>query len=209
MNKITIDRKIIDKYPQFQIGVVIAEDIRNDSRNSIIDFCLSESQNFVLENTDSFNLKLWKHELDKHNIDSADMFADSQLSKIIRGVDLVHRNSLTDICTSITLRHCLPCVASDFDRIDGQLELSFKGGQAVYKDELGDIRKYLHYSISDRIKVSKDTANALILVEILAESQIKELERAMRHLKSIFTSNFDGVVTEYILNAESAVINIG
>lgn len=209
MKKIIVDKKIFDRYPQFQIGVVIAEDIRNDDRNSMIDFCLNESRNFVLKNMDSFNLKLWNQELDKHNIDRVGLFVDSQLHKPIRGSDLVQRNSVTDVCTSITLRHSLLCVPSDFDRIDGPLELLYKGGQGVYKDELGDIRKCLHYSFSDRIRVSKDTANALILVEILGESQIKQLERAMHHLKAMFTTSLGGVVTEYILNAKSTELRIG
>lgn len=232
--KMKISKKIIEKYPKLEIGVLIARNINNTKDNETIQDLIRKTEKNIREEINiekiieipiiakwreiykSFGAKPSKY---RNSIEAL-------LKRIVNEKNLYKINPLVDIYNYISLKYKMTVGGEDIDKIEGELVLDFaKGyeeftplgsseneppweGEIVYKDDKGVICRCWNWREGERTKLTNDTKKAVIVIEnILPEDHNKFME-AMKELKKLVEINCNANCEIKILDKENLEVDL-
>ena len=126
-----------------------------------------------------------------------------------------------EIVKYISLKYFVPCRCIDFDKISGNVKLTFAKnekpvlvigeiepkkpsiGEVVYKDEEGVITRRFNWRDAERVKVTENSKNILFIVETLT-NKAEDIENDLKNI----LKNYCEEVKTWILDKDKNIIEI-
>lgn len=234
MKNIVIENEFWDVFPNAKIGVIVCRDINNSIEDEkkygeMILNAEKEAMNY-LENpnfSDNEVIKVWRDALKKFKTKKgARASIEALLKRIHNGNHLGTINPLVDIYNSISLSYALPCGGEDIDTFVGDIRLTKAvgdedfitlgsnesappyEGEIVYKDDKGAICRCLNWRESVRTMLTENTKNAILCMELVDESRLKDLKNALEELGKRVNDNLGGTYKISILDINNKSIEI-
>lgn len=206
--KLKISEQIFKKYPETEIGVIVARDVDNSGDDKEIQLLMREVEAKIRESIDSEevleipSIAKWR-EIYKSFGAKPSKFRNSVealIKRVVRGDEIYKINSLVDLYNLISIKYKMTIGGEEIDRIEGDLVLDFaKGneefialgrdqnespweGEVVYKDNRGVVCRCWNYREADRTKLTKETKNAIIVIENNLYERSEEFKIALNEL---------------------------
>lgn len=234
MKKFIVEDDFWGLFPKAKIGVVVCYNINNSIQNkdAYKDMLINSEKEALkyLKNSEfSANevIKVWRDAFQKFKTKKgARCSIEALLKRINNGNHLGTINPLVDIYNSISLKYALPCGGEDIDTFVGDMRLtkatgneSFitlgsneseppHEGELIYKDDEGAICRCLNWRESVRTMLTENTENAILCIELVDESRLKEFENALKDLANRIQDNLGGVCKISILSNDSKEVLI-
>jgi len=225
--KFTISKKILEKYPKLNIGIVAAKGIDNKGKNKEIDSLLKEAENFIRLNFVPEQLS--KHEMISPWRTSYSEFGskpskyhssiEALMRRILKGNSIPLINKLVNLYNYLSLKHLIPMGSDDLDKVDGDISLTFAEGserfkplgspditenpdknEIVYKDSSKILCRKWNWRDCDDTKITEDSKNLIIYVEGLPPVTKKKLISVCKELADLIKTFCKGEAKYYILN---------
>lgn len=231
--KFVIDKIIFEKFPDLNIGVVIAKGIDNTGINEGIIKSIREKEAEIRQSFDAQTLSqnpkidCWRKAYSAFGAKPRDHLSSVEnLHKLIlRGADIRHINKLVDIYNLISLRHMVPLGGEDLNKIQGDIKLTTAGsnepavlllgdkdlrqpheGEVIYKDDVSAICRRFNWREADRTKLTEQTKNVILVTEGLPPTTGKDIERIANELKDTVHKYCRGEISLSILNRSNTEI---
>ncbi len=230
--KIYLTEKLIEQFPDAQIGVLVMKGCQNPPSSSEIQALLAKTQDETRgrfegqvvsqlpqiapwrEAYRQFGAKPKKYPSSIENL----------LKRVLKRENLNSINSLVDIYNIISLRHVLPVGAEDLSKMEGDLRLAVAGeneqpvqllgerearppypNEVFYTDDIGAICRRWNWKEADRTKLTNDSKDVVFVLEILPPVTPDQLKEALTDLEQLL-KHFLGLPAwsaTSILNAEN------
>ena len=207
MNFIISD-EIFEKYPNLQVGVVIAKNLDNENYNEEIkelikDIMEQKRQEIDPEKISEIpSIAKWRETYRAFNAKPSKYrnSAEALLKRILKE-DLWKINKLVDLYNYISIKHTVTVGGEDLESIEGDLILDFATGdeefialgeekdnppweeEVIYKDERGVVCRCWNYREAERTKLTNETKNAIIVIENLLPEENEKLKQATQELE--------------------------
>lgn len=230
MRRFRIESGVFEIFPKLQIGVLTFQGIDNSGggRESILKdayniFCekikdVGASHPNVLDYKDS--MKMIKRK--KGSTASIEAMA----KRAEKGGDMYSINPVVDLYNSVSLRHMITFGGEDLDKIAGDMVLGFaKGdeefiplgesensppreGELIYKDDRGAVVRSWLWREADRTKLTNETTNALIYMELVNENRVDEFQIALKEAYQLIMDELGGRGSMAVLTKDSPECSI-
>lgn len=225
--KLTIDRRICEKFPGVMVGAVavkgmdnsgVAEDVLTQLRGQ-------EARVRAAYETETLShqpkIDIWRKAYSafggkpKENRSSV----ENLYRMVLKGAELRHINKLVDIYNLISLKHMLPAGGEDTDKMRDNITLTFAGpseepvlllgerevrppheGEVIYKDAISTICRRWNWREADRTKLTEETKNCILVLEGLPPVSKDELESALKEMAGLAQKYCGASVTTAILD---------
>lgn len=230
--KFKIEEKIFEDFEKPFIGVVIACGTSNQNSNSEITKLLREAENNLRkqfegeEISEHPQIAPWREAYRKFGSKPRDFRCSIEaLSRIIlKGSEIRHISNLVDLYNLISIKYVLPVGGEDLDKMKGNLVLGYaKGdelysplgeeendpprvGEVIYKDDEGVICRRWNWREADRTKLTKETTNAILVIESLSPIPQEVAEQATKELAELVQKFCGGSIETFFLNEENREI---
>jgi DNA/RNA-binding domain of Phe-tRNA-synthetase-like protein len=190
--KFRIKKEIFNNFAGLIVGVILAKNINNKGESQEINELLQNAENKAIKEFSKLespgkhsHILPWREAYKKFGSDPHKYHCSSEalVRQVLKGRKIRHINKLVDLYNYISLKYVLTVGGEDLDKIKGDLILNFaKGdelfvrlggienepplpGEVVYKDEEGIICRRWNWREADRTKLTKETKNAIIIIE--------------------------------------------
>ena len=231
--KFIIDKKIFDKFPDLNIGVVIAKGINNSEDNDEIMNLIRSEESEIRKNFDSQTLSqnpkidCWRKAYSlfgakpKENLSSV----ENLYKLVLKGAEIRQINLLVDIYNLICLKHMVPLGGEDLDKVQGNIKLAIAGanepavlllgdkdprqpheGEIIYKDDISAICRRFNWREADRTKLTKETKNVILVAEGLLPTTKEDIEKIVNELKQFVQKYCGGKLNLFVLNKDNSEI---
>jgi len=222
-----ISEQVFNDFEGLIIGAVLAKGIDNKTDSSEIGALLLSAHNnleskFVgLESPSQHpNIIPWRQAYKKFDADPHDYRCSSEAlaRQVLKGNKIDHINKLVDLYNYISLKYIIPVGGEDLEKIKGDLVLDFakgdesfirlggseneppKPGEVVYRDEIGVVCRRWNWREAERTKLTKETKNAVIVIEGLPSISRDLIGEAIKELGELINKYCGGSVTIEILD---------
>jgi arginyl-tRNA synthetase len=218
MNKLAISKQVLEKFPNFKLGVVIAKGIDN---NGVVK--LSKLNIPVLHDP---KVQAWNEAYRTFGADPA-----KHKPSIVNLIGLANRglptiNKIVDIYNHISLKHVIPAGGSDLNKIKGNIYLRIaakkqpftalrsknieytKVGEVLYSDEEKVLTRRWNYKESDFAKFTKDTTDAILEFEALPPMTKKELDAVLKDAATLIKKHCKGKVSHFVLDKNKPTLDL-
>lgn len=229
--KITIERKIFERYIGVNIGVIIAHGLQNKGESLEIQNLLRQQETVIRNNSNLDSLgqdpkiTVWrKAYLDFGAKPKEHRSSVENLYKLVlEGICLKHINNLVDIYNLISLKHMLPAGGEDLDQVQGDIQLTLAKeneppvlllgdkearpphiGEVIYKDGLSAICRRWNWREADRTKLTEQTKNCILVIEGISPIIEQEIQIALEELKSMVEKYCGGNLVSTLLNKNNS-----
>lgn len=233
--KLKVDPKIFEHYPEVLIGVAIVYGVDNHGQEETISQLLRESEKEALSKIGSIpviehpNVMPWREAYRKFGAKPKDYPSsiENLIRRIIKKEQVRHINKLVDIYNVISLKYLLPVGGEDIDKIKGDVLLTIAGNnekpivllgekearppypnEVIYKDEEGAICRRWNWKEADRTKLTEQTTNAFLVIEVLPPVQKETLEKALTELVNLIKQYCNGKSTTALLDKNTPEVFI-
>lgn len=232
--KFKIDQKIIEKWPEVKLGIVVALGLDNTVSsvqtsvllNSQIENSRQEFSGKKLE--DQNFVKLWKQVYEDFGSSSKKYFSsiEALLTRVLDGKSLPDINPLVNFYNYASLKYKLPFGGEDLDKVVGDVSLTFATGiekgkfiggekeevclpdEVIYKDNIGFICRRWNWREANRTKFTLETQNAVIVAEILSSDYEKDLQEAINETAKFLEENNKAKTQIYYLDINNPEFEI-
>jgi lysyl-tRNA synthetase class 2 len=134
--KFTIDQKILQKYPDVKIGIVVVKNLDNNGDSEEIRAMLEEEEqkittNFSIETlTEIPAIRLWRNVYASLGSKPREYTCsiEALLRSVLNGRKIRHINRLVDLYNCISLKHVIPVGGEDLKKIKGDIFFKFASG---------------------------------------------------------------------------------
>lgn len=227
--KLRIDNEILKRFPELNIGVVVAKGIDNEGTDEEIMNLIGDRESEIREEFDvgtlsqnpriaswrnaysSFGAKPKKYRSSVENLHRM----------ILNGIQLRHINKVVDAYNYISIKHTVPVGGDDIDRVDGDITLrlakgdesftelnteetkSPREGEVIYSDDKEVLCRRWNWRECDKSKMTEDTKNIALVVEGMPPITEDELGNITTELGELVQKSCGGSVTHYILNIKN------
>lgn len=233
--KFRIDSKIFEKFPELNIGVVLAKGVSNkkvigEIQNLIRDQEKRVREQFSLESLSQHpKITVWQEAYRAFGAKPKDYKSsvENLYRLVLEGVDLRQINNLVDIYNSISLKYMLPVGGEDLDKIRGDIVLTLAGssespvlllgdkeprpphqGEVIYKDEISAICRRWNWREADRTKLTGETKNCILVIEGLPPVAKEEIKSAAEELVGLVQKFCGGEIISRVLNRNDPEVEI-
>lgn len=222
---IKVSEKIFENNPGLAIGIIRLENIDNSGDHPEIRDLLRRAEKGLRNDFESEGINNHPHILawrDAHKKfgNNPKRYAPSVWAvtkRVAKGGELPSINSLVDLYNYICLKYIVPVGGEDLDRCKGEISLAYadgdekfieiggeennppEKGEIVYKDEAGVLCRKFNWREADRTKLTKETKNAIIVIETLLPFGRKDLEAAIEEFKDLAKKYCGGSSVSVIL----------
>lgn len=194
MKKFVVDEALRKLFPTAQFGIVPVKNMKNGIdetkskmgrlKSSLSAGCIQTEKYLLKENfNENKVIKIW---LDAYSTFTDDEKACASVVQLLKTAhetgNIESVNALTDICTSDSLIWALPISTFDTDKIAGDLHLGSLNGDICFYDEMGALSFAWTSSFSERAKVTYDTKNALLIINLIDPTRAMELKACINTL---------------------------
>jgi lysyl-tRNA synthetase class 2 len=218
--KFTVDQKILQKYPDVKIGVVVVKNSNNrGDPEEIMTMCEEEEQkiatNFSIEAlTEIPAISLWRNIYASFGSKPREYRCsiEALFRSVLNGRKIRHINRLVDLYNYISLKYIIPVGGEDLEKIKGDIFFKFASGnenfvplgaqtgehpypgEVIYCDSTENVlcRRW-NWRESDRTKLSEETTNAVLVAEGFNDTvivAIKELSALVKKYCNAETQEF-------------------
>lgn len=215
MKQFIIDDSFWALFPSAQFGVVAAKNIDNTFestkskmgrlKSSLAAGCVQTGKYLAKENiNDNKVVKIWT---DAYKKFASDENAEASVVTLLKtahntgNVDSV--NALMDICNSDSLIWALPITAFDTDKIAGDLHLGTFNDDLCFYDSEGALSAAWSYSFADRAKVTYETKNAVLMINLIDTTRVLELKACLNTLVKQPVSYVGAESSSFIINTDN------
>ncbi len=233
--KFLIDSEIFKKFPGLNIGLVLCKGIDNHGSVEEVTHSVEAETHRIRENFNPETLSQqpkidsWRKAYaafggePKKNRSSV----ENLYKMVLNGVELRSINKLVDSYNYISLKYMLPLGGEDFDKMQGDVILTFasdneppvmllgdkeshspRKGEVIYKDEISAICRRWNWREADRTKLTEDTTKCILVVEGLPPVSRGEIEKATLELKEMIQTHCGGNLNHFILNSELSQVEL-
>ncbi len=209
------------------------KDINNKNQSLEIKNLLREAENQLRNNFDAESInqhphiKAWREAHKKFGNDPK-RYAPSVWAvtkRVVKGGEIPTINNLVDLYNYICLKYIVPVGGEDLDKCEGDILLTYaKGdenfieisgnennspeeGEIVYKDNQGVLCRKFNWREADRTKLTEDTKNAIIVIEVLPPLERQILEEAVNEFKELVQKYGGGNLSSFILDINNTSID--
>ena len=226
--KFKIDDKIFEKFPELNLGIVIAKGVNNKNNNEEIMNMIRNKEKEIRENfnteTLSQNPKIdaWRKAYSSFGAKPKKYkcSVENLYRMILDGIELKHINKVVDVYNYISIKHIIPMGGDDLDKIDGNITLKFaqgnepftelnseetknpKEGEVIYADDKEVLCRRWNWRECNKSKMTEDTKNVALVVEGLSPFTKEEIEKIVKELAELVQKYCNGEIKTYILNNE-------
>ncbi len=221
-----IEKEIFEKFPDLNIGTLVARGIDNRDRADEIMGWIKDMQEEIRNKFDSETLsdvpkiKTWRKAYaafgakpKKHKSS-----VESLYRLILKGIDLRSINKIVDIYNFISIKHMIPLGGDDVSNIEGDIELKFangdehftplnseltesvKPGEIVYIDERDVLCRRWNWRECDRTKMTEETSEVLLVAEGLPPVTRNEVTAVVEELDELVKMFCGGEIQTFILD---------
>lgn len=227
--KFKINPKIFTDFDNPVIGVIVVRGIDNKKDHPEIQKMLRTEENNLREKLKNIevsehpHIAPWRETYRKFGSKPRDFRCSTEaLTRVVlRGSEVRKISTLVDLYNLISIKYILPVGAEDLDKMRGDLELTFaegsenytplgeeendppQKGEVIYKDDIGVICRRWNWREGDRTKITKETKNAVVVLESIASISIKE---AVAELADLIKKYCGGEIFVYYLDKNSPQI---
>ena len=224
-----INKKIFEKYPSLNIGLIIAKGINNTGENADILSMLSEQSKLIKSKYNIETLKeipkiqAWRKAYKEFGAKPKKYkcSVENLYRMILEGVELRHINKIVDIYNYISLKYVVPVGGDDTDKIDGNISLRFasgeeqfirlnsdkidhpKNGEVVYADDKEVLCRRWNWRECDKSKMTEDTKNVALVIEGLSPTTKEEVNLIVNELAELVEKFCGGEIEKYILDSDN------
>jgi DNA/RNA-binding domain of Phe-tRNA-synthetase-like protein len=220
---------IFEQYPDTQIGVVVARGLDNSGQFEELANLIRTAEGEVRENLAGITVSQHPHVLPWREAYRAfgakpkkyPSSIENLLKRVLKGEELRPINPLVDLYNVVSLRHLIPAGGEDLAQMQGDLRLTIAGEdepavtmlgekearppyakEVIYADDIGAICRRWNWKEADRTKLTADTTEAVLVLEILPPVSADVLTAAMADLVELI-----GQFCGKSATTESAILN--
>lgn len=144
--------------------------------------------------------------------------------RVLKGGALPNINTLVDLYNIVSLRYLLPVGGEDLDHCSGDIVLNRatgnepfvplgetqneppESGEVIYKDAEGVLCRKMNWREADRTKLTQETANAVLVIESLQESD--PLPTILAELQELVDKFAGGTTTTFLLEGKNTAVEL-
>ncbi|MFZ3077897.1 MAG: phenylalanine--tRNA ligase beta subunit-related protein [Candidatus Aenigmatarchaeota archaeon] len=233
--KFIIADEVLEKYPEYVCGIVVARNIDNRGLSGeILQMIKNEEARIKLD----FNLETlaqhpfvqnWRKVYSSFGSRPAEFRASSEalIRRTLKGNSVSHISRLVDIYNFISLKYRTPVGGEDLEKISGNLRLRFAdgsekfiplgseknenpdAGEVVYvDDEKNVLCRRWNWRESEITKLTENTKSAIIVIEALPPLAENDVMRALGDAAGL-VKKFCGAETKiFVLSSKNMEIEI-
>jgi len=209
--KFKIDPQIFEKFPELNLGIVVAKQISNTGTSKELMELLKTEQNRIKSNfsteTLSQNPKIdaWRKAFSSFGAKPKKYkcSVENLYRMILEGIELRHINKLVDLYNYISLKHMIPVGGDDTDKVSGRIQLTIatgnekfiqlnsddvknpKAGEVVYCDDEEILCRRWNWRDADATKVTEQTKNAVLFIDGLPPITRKKIEEIQVEIQDL------------------------
>jgi lysyl-tRNA synthetase class 2 len=234
MKKLSISKKVLDKFPKLNLGIVIAKNIDNKGSDEKIYHLIQEIEDMIkLDFTPEAVAKHplispWRTAYSEFGSkpSSYHCSVESLMKNILKEKATPKINKSVDISNYLSLKHLVPMGVQDIDKIKGNISLTLsKGtetfvplgsknkespdkGEVIYKDSDEVLCRRWNWRDSEKAKVDDTAKNVIYYIDALPpvnKAKIKEILRDIIDLLNMFCKPEETSI--YFLDKDNADIS--
>ncbi len=232
--KFRIDQKIFQDFGKPFIGVVVVKDVDNKGNDPEISLLLRKAEADLQKQLEGIEIPThphiapWREVYRKFGSKPRDFRSSVEaLTRIIlRGGEIKNISKLVDLYNLISIKYMLPVGGEDLDKMKGDLVLGYaKGneeysalgedlndppqkGEVIYRDDLGVICRRWNWREADRTKLTKDTKNAILVIESLSPIPQDIAEKATKELSELVQKYCGGSIKVFYLTEKTREVMV-
>ena len=232
--KLIIDKQIFEKFPDLNIGVVVARGLDNSGEDKEIYKLLQEVEALIKQT-------FIPEELSKHPMISPWRVAYSDFGakpkkyhssiealtrRITSGESLPKINKLVDLYNYISLKYTVPMGGDDIDQVEGDIQLTVaKGdetfkqigsdeaknpneGEVIYRDSKDVLCRRWNWRECDKTKMTEKTKNAVIMIEGLPPVTKEKIDEISKDLAGSVETFLGGKTKVHLLNKSNPEVEL-
>jgi lysyl-tRNA synthetase class 2 len=206
--KLTISKRVLNKFPKLKLGIVIAKGIDNKGSDIKIYNLLEEAGDLIKFDFTPANIaehpliSPWRAAYSDFGSkpNKYHSSVEALMRNILKGRETAKINKAVDISNYLSLKYLVPMGVQDLDRIDGNISLTIaKGdegfktigsmekerpdkGEVVYKDSKDVLCRRWNWRDADKAKVSERTRNVIYYIDALPPVTKKRLKEILRDI---------------------------
>lgn len=236
MKKITVETNFWELFPEAQINVLMVKDVDNQNTEEEQDYFIEllkngkkEARKFLTEETFNNNSVVdeWRKAFSLFKTKKgARSSIEALLKRVNQDKEFSPINPLVDIYNSVSLTYGLPCGGEDLHAIQGDLHLGkAQGGESfrplgseedspalpkeiIYYDNEGAICRCLNWREAQRTMLTKDTTDAILVIEAINPVQAQRANEAIVALKNLVDTYFEIESSVLTLTKTNASVSI-
>ncbi len=230
MRKFRIEEAVFDLFPDLKIAVLIFSNINNKHNFTEVEYenIYHEIYEMISKIGDSHpyieDYRKAMTQIIRKKGSAASI--DAMVKRLKTGGKLRPVNPVVDLYNFISLKHLFTCGGEDLDKLVGNMVLRFaKGdesfvalgeaenksprkGELIYSDDQGAVVRSWLWREADRTKITNESQNVLLYLELVNESRDEEFVNAIMELKNMVCEKLGGTVMSEILSKDIKECNI-
>ncbi|MDP3725338.1 MAG: B3/4 domain-containing protein [Nanoarchaeota archaeon] len=214
--KFIVTREIFERFPEFKAGVVIAKGIKHIGLPEEIKKKFREAEEELKRKFEELeapsqhpNIRAWREAYRAFGADPGRYNPSNEalVRQVLKGRDLWGIHPIVDLYNYISIKYVLPVGGEDLDTLEGGLTLDFaegeeefiklggeendppESGEVIYKDDRGVVCRRWNWREGERTKITKDTENAIIVIDTLPPTSEVELQKAIDELADLVSAH--------------------
>ena len=225
MQKFRIENDVFGLFPNLQIAVMVFKNIDNtdEGRESF----LMDAYDSIYEkiryldalhpHIEDYSQAMKKIKRKKGSLASIEAMA----KRIKKGEPMNSVNPVVDLYNSVSLNYLITCGGEDLNQIKGDMVLGFangnedfiplgssensppREGELIYRDDIGAVVRSWLWREADRTKITHQSNNILLYMELINENRVNEFQAAINKLYQLISDELGGIGTINILTKES------
>jgi len=224
--KFSVSKGVLEKFPELNIGIVIAKKINNEGESEEVMKFIRENEirkNFNSETlSQNQRIEIWREVYSSFGAKPKKYkcSVENLYRMILDGMRLKHINKVVDIYNYISIKYVVPVGGDDIDKVDGDIELKLangneifrelnseelknpKLGEVVYVDEKEVLCRRWNWRECDKTKMTEDTKNLALVIEGLPPVTRDEIEKIISELGEMIKKFCGGEITAKILSKD-------
>lgn len=215
------------------IGVVVLKDVNNEDKSPEVKNLLRSAESQLRTDFDSEKINqhphvlAWREAHKKFGNDPKRYMPSvwAVTKRVAKGGELPNINNLVDLYNYICLKYVVPVGGEDLDKCEGEMQLAYANGdekfmeiggsennppekgEIVYKDSVGILCRKFNWKEADRTKLTENTKNAVIVIEVLPPTSREVLEKAVGEFKDFVQKYCGGTSESFILDVNNVEVN--
>lgn len=227
--KFCIDNEIFARFPELNLGVVIARGINNSGEIQDIQLLLRDVQQNIREShaletlSQDPRIQAWRKAYSEFGAKPKKYKSsvESLYRMTLKEIPIRSINPVVDLYNVISLKHMVPVGGDDLDKVDGDIQLLFalgsepfvplnaetsetaKPGEVIYRDDVEVLCRRWNWRECDKTKMSEDTHNMTLVVEGLPPIGNIQVEDIITELAEMVKRFCEGETQLHILNKQN------
>ena len=230
--KFSIKKMVFDRFPDLNVGVIVATNIHNKGEDEEIKKLLEEVEELIKDEYDLSTLDKhelinpWRHAYKRFG--STPEKFHSSVERLMREVLVSGRlktlNKIMDIINYISLKYIVPIGIDDLDEVIGDVEIAVSDGtetfipigdekknkpnkgEIIYKDDIEVLSRRWNWKGCYKTRITFATHRAIIYIDGIPPLGKTDIENISKELGDMIKTSCDAEIQQFVLNKETPEI---